>query len=247
MPNFNRRGFVKFCGSMVALVKTNPQVLASPDRLQTSKKYNRTTLVDKYDFPLRIEDIEVGETYLFYYPYISTPCFLINLGHPVNQHHTLQTSYGNSYRWEGGVGPQNSIVAFSAICAHKMSHPARSISFINYRHEPVNFVDNSLSKSRQQQVIYCCSEKSVYDPTNGAKVLGGPAPQPLAAITLDYDKKQKTFSALGTHGGEMFEQYFKKFAFRLSIEFRTDEIQRQVTHNTKVVRLKDYCQSQVLC
>ena len=31
------------------------------------------------------------------------------------------------------------MVAFSAICAHKMSHPAPSVSFINYRHGEVKF------------------------------------------------------------------------------------------------------------
>lgn len=247
MPKINRRGFVKFCSTMVALVKANPQVLASSKPSQASKHYSPATLVNSDNIPLRIENIEVGETYLFYYPYVSTPCFLINLGQEVKKPRTLQTSDGSRYEWQGGVGPQNSIVAFSAICAHKMSHPARSISFINYRHEPVNFFDKTLSSKKRPQVIYCCSEKSVYDPTKGGEVLGGPAPQPLAAIMLDYDDKQKTFSARGTHGGEMFEQFFEKFAFRLAIEFRTNHIQDQVSTNAKVIRLTDYCESQVLC
>ena len=128
-----------------------------------------------------------------------------------------------------------------------MSHPARSISFINYRHKPADFYDKSLSSATRAQVIYCCSEKSVYDPKKGGEVLGGPAPQPLAAILLDYDKDQGTFSALGTDGGEMFEQYFEKFAFRLTIEFKTENVQYKISETTKVVRLKDYCKSQVLC
>ena len=247
MSKFNRRGFVKFCSSMVALVSANPHVLASPNRSQTGKQYAPATLVNSDNIPLRIDDIEVGEAYLFYYPYVSTPCFLINLGQQINHQQTLQTKEGREYRWRGGVGPQNSIVAFSAICAHKMSHPARSISFINYRHKPADFYDKSLSSATRAQVIYCCSEKSVYDPKKGGEVLGGPAPQPLATILLDYDKDQGTFSALGTDGGEMFEQYFEKFAFRLAIEFKTENVQYKISETTKVVRLKDYCKSQVLC
>ena len=33
----------------------------------------------------------------------------------------------------GGIGRDKSVVSFSAICAHKLSHPSRNISFINYR------------------------------------------------------------------------------------------------------------------
>jgi len=36
-------------------------------------------------------------------------------------------------------------------------------------------------------VIHCCSEHSQYDPAEGARVVAGPAPQPLAAILLDHD------------------------------------------------------------
>lgn len=37
-----------------------------------------------------------------------------------------------------GVGPGASIVAFSAICAHRMSYPTRNVSFIDYRHKPMS-------------------------------------------------------------------------------------------------------------
>jgi len=34
-----------------------------------------------------------------------------------------------------GVGARHSLVAYSAICAHKLSYPTREISFISYRAE----------------------------------------------------------------------------------------------------------------
>src|SRR5438552_3337692 len=79
-------------------------------------------------------------------------------------------------------GARRSIVAYSAICAHKLAYPTREISFIRYQEQP--------SKTSKGGVIHCCAEHSVYDPAAGARVVSGPAPQPLAAIVLDYDPDQ---------------------------------------------------------
>jgi Rieske Fe-S protein len=121
-------------------------------------------------------------SYVFHYPYVTTPCFLIDLGAPAEAGAELETSDGRPYRWTGGVGPGRSIVAFSAICAHRMSYPTRNVSFIDYRHKPMNTEAAGDDWWSRGQVIYCCSEGSVYDPSDGARVLAGPAPQPLAAV-----------------------------------------------------------------
>src|SRR5690606_7160076 len=125
--------------------------------------------------------------------------------------------------WSGGIGPQRSVVAFSAICAHKMTHPARQVSFINYRHSPATFRDSDYRTAERAQVIYCCSEKSVYDATAGARVLGGPAPQPLATILLEQDG-DGTLYAVGTEGGALFDAFFERFSSRLSLELRTEDV-----------------------
>ena len=49
-------------------------------------------------------------------------------------------------------------------------------------------------------MIHCCSEHSEYDPATGARVLGGPAPQPLSAILLEHDKSNDYLYAVGTLG-----------------------------------------------
>jgi hypothetical protein len=49
-------------------------------------------------------------------------------------------------------------------------------------------------------------------------VLGGPAPQPLAAILLEHDPKTDTIYATGTVGGEKFDEFFTKYQFKLSLE-----------------------------
>jgi Rieske Fe-S protein len=157
-----RRTFVKLCASAAAMITASPRLLAQEGG--TVRPYQRTKLVDAEKRPIKVTDLEEGENYLFHYPFISTPCFLLNLGQPTAQQMLLKTEDGRSYLWEGGVGPARAVVAFSAICAHKMTHPARAVSFINYRHKRVNFLDTDKNEAKRASVIYCCSEKSVYDP-----------------------------------------------------------------------------------
>lgn len=241
----NRRSFVKLCASAVAMITSSPDLLARPNA--TLRNYQRVKLVDTFDRPINAATLKEGESYLFHYPYISTPCFLLNLGKPTAQRTLLRTKDGASYVWPGGVGPQRSIVAFSAICAHKMTHPARSVSFINYRPKRVSFLDAQKHVVERGHVIYCCSEKSVYDPTRGAQVLGGPAPQPLATILLEYDERDGSLEAIGTDGGDMFEKFLTTFDFRLKLEYQTDNIRKQVADMSTVTTVAEYCRTQVMC
>ena len=123
-----RREFVKLCASAVAGVSASPELLGEVNR--ELQPYERVALIDlRNQEPMRASALEVGETYLFHYPFVTTPCFLIDLGRPVKGRKNLETRDGDHYYWPGGVGPKQSVVAFSAICAHKMSHPSRSVRF----------------------------------------------------------------------------------------------------------------------
>ena len=239
-----RRQFVKLCVSAVAL-GAHRAALATPEG--TGRKYRRALLIDHRNRPIRAADIVAGENYVFHYPYISTPCFLLDLGEALTRKIELNTEAGTPYQWQGGVGPSSSIVAFSAICAHKMTHPARAVSFINYRHEKVRFENHREQQQEASKVIYCCSERSVYDVRNGARVVGGPAKQPLAAVMLEYVAERDELYAVGTYGGEMFEKFFATFAARLQLEYRTTDIARQVAGRTELVPLDEYCSTQILC
>ena len=241
-----RREFVKLCASAAAGVSASPELLGKGR--QAPRFYERVALIDHYSKkPMRASSLEVGETYLFHYPFVSTPCFLIDLGRPVTTTENLETRDGDHYHWPGGSGPTGSVVAFSAICAHKMSHPARSVSFINYRHGTASFHDNDNKVVQDDGVIYCCSEKSVYDPARGARVLGGPAPQPLATIALDYVAAEDSFYATATIGGEMFDRYFAEFGQRLVLDHERTDIHRESKDSTELMRLRDFCTNQVLC
>lgn len=241
-----RREFVKICASAVAGVSASPELLAGGERQM--HLYNIVSLVDhETKKPVRASDMRVGESYIFHYPFISTPCFLIDLGRPVEFSDNLRTKDGEAYRWKGGVGSNRSIVAFSAICAHKMSHPTPTVSFINYRRQKVKFRNHDEQIVEQSDMIYCCSEKSVYDPSKGGKVLGGPADQPLAAIVLDYNESDDSLRAIATIGGEMFNKYFDSFEQRLILQYARTDIRESTTETTELMPADRYCRNQISC
>lgn len=240
----DRRDFVRSCVGLMAL---GLQRHARAGQLKDRKKYQQARLIDVHNKPFEAGRLRRDETYLFHYPYFTTPCFLIDLGEPVNPGNPLQTEAGDQYEWPGGVGPRRSIVAFSAICAHKMTHPAKSVSFINYRPEQITYKDTEKKQSTGRHLIYCCSERSVYDPRDGARVLGGPAKQPLAAIGLQYDPETDELSATGTFGGEMFNKYFAEFTARLQLEYKVTDVSEAVGATTVVRHIDDFTRTRVLC
>jgi Rieske Fe-S protein len=152
--------------------------------------------------------LKAGEPYLFNYPFVASPVFLLAMPGEVRAA-GLVTEARQRYEAPAGVGANKSIVAFSAICSHKLMYPTPALSFIGVRkgvgREPA-------------QVIHCCGDDSRYDPAAGARVLAGPAPQPLAAVLLEWDAATDHLHAVGTLGGEMFKAFFEKYAFRLEME-----------------------------
>lgn len=234
-----RRDFVKICaGGMAACGASLAPALAS-GAAPALRRHNRVRLVDAAGGPLRARDLKTNFSYVFAYPFESTPCFLLNLDRPLTEGVDLKTESGNAYRWPGGVGPTHSIVAYSAICAHKLAYPARQVSFIGFRKDP------SPANARPK-VIMCCAEKSVYDPFAGARVLAGPAPQPLAAILLEYDASGDTLYAAGTFGGEKFDEFFAKYAFKLSMEMG-DRARAEVTGVARVTDMAHFSAQTAQC
>jgi Rieske Fe-S protein len=221
-----RRSFVKACAAAAGALSAQPELQAAPP---TARLYRRAQLVDDKGQPIQADALTAGTNYVFDYPYASTPCFLLKLDRPVAPVE-LKTESGQAYRWEGGVGAGKSVVAYSAICAHKLTYPTKQVSFIGYRNEPSPVAP-------QGKVITCCSDRSVYDPAAGARVVSGPAPQPLAAILLEQDPKTGAFLAVGTYGGEMFAEFFRRFDFRLQLEMGPRA--RNEVEGTTVVKMLD--------
>ena len=232
-----RRNFIKICAAGAA-VSANDLIAAQN---LSPRFYSRTQLTDEGGRPLRAASLVAGRNYIFHYPFESTPCFLLNLGSPTVRDVQLKTEDGSTYQWAGGVGPRRAIVGYSAICAHRMSYPTPQISFISYREK------STAASAARPNTIHCCSEHSEYDPAAGAKVLGGPAPQPLAAILLEHDARRDTLHATGTLGGEMFNAFFDKYQFKLAIDYGSSNTRQQVAARTVVRELQQFCRQQVRC
>jgi arsenite oxidase small subunit len=234
-----RRDFIHVCAAS-ALGLGTPASFAAADAQPRS--YARTRLTDESGQPLRAAQLAAGENYVFHYPFEGTPCFLINLGKPTTQNVALKTGDGASYQWPGGVGPQRAIVGYSAICSHQLTYPTRQISFISYRER------STASKISKPNMIHCCSEHSEYDPAAGARVMGGPAPQPLCAILLEHERATDALFATGTLGGEMFNSFFSKYEMRLALEHGSPtRAQQRVAATSAVTALTRFCKQQVRC
>ena len=240
-----RRRFVKLCAAAAMTAGASPALLAREGA--TARLYDRTALVDADGAPITAQGLDTGRSYIFHYPYASTPCFLLDLGRPVPAEVELSTEAGEPYLWPGGAGEGRSVVAFAAICAHRMSHPAKEVSFIDYRHGKVRYRDFADRPREASGVIFCCSERSVYDPADGARVLGGPARQPLATVLLQSHPETGALAALGTLGGEMYDAFFEKFAFRLVLEHETGDIGRRVGATSVVMDIEEYSRTIMQC
>ncbi len=232
-----RRGFLKTCaalsGAAGLAAAAHSWAQAAP------RRYARTRLVDIHGSPIKAQALEVDTNYLFDYPYAATPCFLLNLGRAVTAPAELVRQDGARYAWQGGVGSTRSVVAFSAICAHKLAYPTREVSFIRYQARS--------SATSDARVIHCCADHSVYDPAGGARVVAGPAPQPLAAIVLEHDPASDELWAVGTQGAEQFDAFFAKYDFKLAMEYGQGRARQAVQERTVVRELTQYCRRTIEC
>ncbi len=230
-----RREFSRLCGGLVASAASLH--LSAHTRASTlHTPYPESQLVYDDDSPVTLQSLERGIAYVFGYPYVTTPCFLVRL----KRSSTARDS------WPGGLGSDQSVVAFSAICSHKMSHPAKPISHIAYRNEPISFYDSNGKKHTRDGIISCCSERSVYDPASACDVLAGPAPVPLAAITLAADD-QGNIRATDSFGDDQYERFLTKFGFRLSMEYGVSDIRARSGKFCKAIRSDAFSAQQILC
>jgi Rieske Fe-S protein len=232
-----RRDFLAGCGLAIgaAGIGAMREALSSV----TPRVYARSLLVDVHGDTLKASQLRAHTNYVFQYPFAATPCFLLNLGHATAGVAAIRRADGETYRWDGGTGPSHSIVAFSAICAHKLAYPTREVSFIRFQRDR--------SPTSDGNVIHCCADHSVYDPAAGARVLSGPAPQPLAAILLDYDAGRDELSALGTVGAEQFDAFFRKYDFKLAMDYGPGKAKIPVGPTTTVREMTDYCRQTIQC
>jgi arsenite oxidase small subunit len=233
-----RRDFLGTC-TMLAGIGTLARADAAGDVAEI-RRYKRSLLVDEHGAPIRLAALAAETNYIFQYPFAATPCFLLRFPEPVGAVPALRKERGGAYVAPAGVGPARNVVSYSAICAHKLAYPTREVSFIRYQ--------KTRSATSSGRVIHCCADHSVYDPTAGARVVAGPAPQPLASIALEYDAVRDELAAVGTAGAEQFEPFFEKYAFKLELEYGGLDRARKTVDETSVVReLTNYCRTTIEC
>jgi arsenite oxidase small subunit len=242
----DRRHFMESCSTQAACVAgaaALPGLVLAADA--KPKAYPRVLLTNERGDPLKAASLVPQVNYVFHFPFEATPVFLLDLGKPVPAlaSRSLHTKAGESYAWPGGVGVRKSIVAFSAICAHHLVYPTQQVSFISFRKgKPVH----AKTPDAGEGLIHCCADHSQYDPAQGAKVLSGPASQPLCAVLLEHHAKDDTLTAYATLGGELFDDFFKKYEAKLSIEVGS-KAKNTVAERSVVKELEKFCRNAVKC
>ena len=239
----DRRDFVGACaGSTAAACLTALPAGWALAANARPKSYGRALLTNELGDPIRLSALKPKVNYVFHYPFEGTPAFLLDLG-AATRPTRLTAKDRSAYEWPGGVGPKRSVVAFSAICAHKLVYPTKELSFISFRPGKALRPD---TPNAGEDLIHCCADHSQYDPRQGAKVLAGPAEQPLCAILLEHDTRQDTLTAHATLGGELFNEFFQKYEFKLGLEVGP-RAKETVAQRAVVRELEQFCRNPVRC
>jgi arsenite oxidase small subunit len=237
----DRRHFIESCSASAVCLSASAALPALAANA-APKAYARVLLTDERGDPFKAAKMTAQTNYVFHYPFEATPVFLLNLGKAVAGH-TLATKTQDSYAWPGGVGAGKSVVAFSAICAHQLVYPTKDVSFISFRK---GAAIHAKTPNAGNDLIHCCADHSQYDPAQGAKVLSGPASQPLCAVLLEHNAMDDTLTAYATLGGELFDDFFKKYEMKLSLD--VGKKAKNAVQTTAVVReLDKFCRNSVKC
>ena len=235
----DRRDFIESCSKSAACfgAAALPSTMAWAANAKP-RDYAKAVLCNAQGEPVNASSLKANTNYVFHYPFEATPVFLLNLDKAALPK-SLNTKSNESYDWPGGVGANRSIVAFSAICAHHLVYPTPQVSFISFR-------KTKSTKGVQDNLIHCCADHSQYDPAQGAQVLSGPASQPLCAVLLQHDSKTDTLTAYGTLGGELFDEFFKKYEAKLSLDVGA-KAKNKIVAKATVHELYKYCRNPVQC
>lgn len=237
----DRRRFIKICGVTAAIAGLQGRYADAIEAAEL-KEYNRVKLVDAQGQPIKAKALSTKDAYIFNYPYASTPCFLINLPAKPEGGEKLVADNGE-YTWEGGSGPNGTVVAMTAICAHQLSYPTKERSPISY------YATEKSEDAGRSGVIVCCEHDRIYDPAHGGKMIatGKKATQPLASIRLEYDPASDELYAKGVYGGARFDDFFKAYKKELMEEYGPGAARREVADMAKTVPMSEYTQQWDRC
>ncbi len=232
-----RRNFLRLSAAGAAAVAVSPSLITQKLYAEDGslfQTFEKVQLKDAEGNALKASKLVKEENYLFMYPHAATPAIMVDLPEPTAKDVKLKAEDGTEYVFKSGVGAQNTIVAYSAICAHQLTHPQKAMSMFQY----VPTTGKTLAYEKPG-VFVCSSHLAAYDPKQGGKVLGGPAKQGLASIVLEVDTDDNIW-AVAVLGPNTFQEFFDAFKQDLKAEYGRRGAKKLVKTEAKVVPLKDY-------
>jgi arsenite oxidase small subunit len=111
----------------------------------------------------QLSDLQVNQPVLFNYPLDNEPNILVKLGQKA----------------EGGIGPEEDIIAFSALCQHLGCVYAFQATGTSPK------CDSSYQAA--SPVGYCCCHGSVFDFLHHAQLVSGPSPRAQPQVIFEID------------------------------------------------------------
>ncbi len=235
-----RRGFLKLSGTTAAAIVVAPSLITETLRADDGslyKSYDKVMLKDKDGTPLKASTLAKEENYVFNFPHVASPAILVQLDGPTEKNVTLSADDGTEYTFKGGVGKDGSIVAYSAICPHQLTHPQPDTTFFQY--VPTGTKTLAYDKA-VGGVFVCSSHLSAFTPKDGGKRVTGPATEGLTQIVLEIDENDVIW-AVGALGPNKFHEYLKAFKGEFKKYYGNKrKAKKLVKKEAKVVTLKNF-------
>lgn len=232
-----RRKFLRLSATSAMAVAMAPSLITQ--RLYAEdgslfQPFEKVQLKDAEGNPIKASALAVEENYVFNYPYVGTPAIMVNLTSPAEKDIELTAEDGTKYIYRGGVGAKGTIVAYSAICPHQLTHPQPEMSMFHYIDE------KGTTKAYSGGAFVCMSHLSRFEPKQGGKVVGGPATQGLASIILEVDAEDNIW-AVAVLGPVKFQDYFDAFKDEFKKFYGNRRKAKKLTkEETKVQTLKNF-------
>ena len=232
-----RRNFLRLSATSAMAVAITPSLITQKLYAEDGslfQTFEKVQLKDAEGNPLKSKALVAEENYVFMYPYAGTHAIIVDLHAPTEKDIKLKAEDGTEYVYKGGAGAKGTLVAFSAICAHQLTHPTPKMTMFQY----VPTTGKTLAYEKPG-VFVCSSHLAAYDPKQGGKVVGGPANQGLASIILEIDADDNIW-AVAVLGPVKFQEFFDAFKQDLKEVYGRRGAKKLTKDEVKVQPLKNF-------
>ena len=159
--------------------------LAGVGATRRRARYARARLVDVHGAPIRLRALAAETNYVFHYPFAATPCLLLKLAGAVTvARRRCSREDGDDVRLAGRRGT-------ASATSSRSPRSARTSSRIRRARCRSSATSASAPRRPARRSSIAAPTTASTIPRQGARVVAGPAPQPLAAILLEYDAARR--------------------------------------------------------